>query len=146
MIVTGLPLDGWRIMKFVSLIGERDVIEEWLEKRVSIGERKGVRVELEAILRNLRFLRAESWSRPQFAWLQGHNCQGIGELITDYRGVPYRPLGCFGPEPDQFTLLIGARKDRKRKGKVQWDPENAVETAVQRKALLNEQRVSQYVL
>ena len=145
MLVSGLPQDGWRIMKFVS-DSERDMIEEWLEKTVTIGERKGVRIELETILRNLRFVRSESWSRPQFDWLQGDHCQGIGELIVDYRGVPYRPLGCFGPEPDQFTILLGARKDRKRKGKVQWDPENAVPTAINRKAMLDEHHVREYVL
>jgi hypothetical protein len=45
-------------MKFVS-DSERDMIEEWLEKGVAIGERKGVRTELEAILRRLRFVKFE---------------------------------------------------------------------------------------
>lgn len=106
--------------------GGRDLVEEWIQKKVAIGEQKGVRIELEAILRILRFVKFESWSRPQFDWLQGDHCQGIGELIVDYRGVPYRLLGTFGPQPDQFTILVGARKDRKRKGKVQWDPESAI--------------------
>ncbi len=133
-------------MKFAS-DGGRDVIEEWLNKTITIGERKGVRLELEAVMRHLRFLKAESWSRPQFDWLQGDYCKEIGEVIIDYRNVPYRPLGCFGPKPDQFTLLIGARKDRKRKGKVQWDPENAIDTAVKRKAVLSEQYLfGEYVL
>jgi hypothetical protein len=144
-MVSGLPSDGWRIMKFVS-DSERDVIEDWLAKRVAIGERKGVRIELEAILRHLRFLRFESWSRPQFDWLQGTHCQGIGELIVEFRGIPYRPLGCFGPQPDQFTILIGARKDRKRRGKVQWDPENAVQTAIDRRTVLDERHVTEYIL
>jgi hypothetical protein len=145
MLVSGLPPDGWRIMKFVS-DSERDMIEEWLAKKVAIGERKGLRIELETILRMLRLVRYESWARPQFDWLQGDHCRGIGELIVNYHGVPYRPLGCFGPEPDQFTILIGARKDRKRKGKVQWDPENAIQTAVDRKAMLDEYHVCEYVL
>ena len=145
MLISGLPPGGWRLMKFISDSG-RDLIEEWLSKAVTIGERKGVRIELETILRMLRFVKRESWSRPQFDWLQGDHCRGIGELIVDYRGVPYRPLGCFGPAPDQFTLLIGARKDRKRKGKVQWDPENAIETAIKRRDVLNEQNTAEYVL
>jgi hypothetical protein len=132
-------------MKFVS-DGDRDMIEEWLKKKVAIGEQKGVRIELEAILRGLRFVKFASWSRPQFDWLQGDHCRGIGELIVDYRGVPYRLLGTFGPQPDQFTILIGARKDRKRKGKVQWDPENAIQTAINRRALLDENHVIEYIL
>jgi len=145
MLISGLPPGGWRIMKFVSDSG-RDAVEDWLSKQVPIGERKGVRIELEAILRNLRFLKAEMWSRPQFDWLQGEHCQGIAELIVDYRGIPWRPLGCFGPEPDQYTLLIGARKDRKRKGKVQWEPENAIQTAIDRRKMLDENHVAEYVL
>ena len=137
-----LPPDGWRIMKFASDSG-RDVIEVWLNKDVPIGERKKVRIELEAILRHLRFVRKESWNRPQFDWLQGKAYEGIGEVIVDC-GVPYRILGCFGPEPDQFTLLIAAKKDRKRKGKVQWHPENAIDTAAKRKGQLDEQHL--YVL
>jgi hypothetical protein len=143
--VSGLPPDGWRIMKFVSDSG-RDRIEEWLEKTVPIGHRKGLRIELETILRHLRFLKAELWGRPQAEQLQGNYCHGTLELIVDWENVPYRPLGCFGPEPDQFTLLIGARKDRKRKGKVQWDPENAIQSAVDRRAVLDEQHILEYVL
>lgn len=145
MLVTGLPPDGWRIMSFVSDSG-RNEIEEWIEKRVAIGERKRLRIEFNDILRGLRFVRAESWSRPQFAWLHGDHCKEIGELIVDLPNVPYRPLGCFGPEPDQFTILIGARKDRKRRGKVQWDPENAIQTAIQRKAILDGRHTAQYML
>jgi hypothetical protein len=122
------------------------MIEEWLNKDIAIGNRKGFRIELEAILRNLRFVRLESWSRPQFSWLQGDNCREIGELIVDHSGIPYRPLGCFGPEFDQFTILVGSRKDRKRRGKVQWDPERAVQTAIDRKAVLDERHVTEYIL
>jgi hypothetical protein len=119
---------------------------EWLEKRVPIGERKAVRIELESILRGLRFARFESWGRPQFDWLQGDHCRGVGELIVNCRGVPYRVLGCFGPQPDQFTLLVGAKKDRKKKGKVQWDPENAIATAVNRMKELNDSHVTEYII
>jgi hypothetical protein len=144
MMFSELPDAGWRIMKFVS-DSDRDLIEDWLEK-LPIGERKGVRIELEAILRFLRFVRAELWVRPQFAWLQGDQNDGIGEIIVDYRGVPYRPLGCFGPAEDQFTILTGARKDRKRRGKVQWDPQDALSTASKRKALLPGRSNVEYIL
>jgi hypothetical protein len=75
-------------------------------------------LQLEVLLRLLRQTRASLWSRPQFAWLTGRNCAGIGEIRFDYRGAPYCVLGCFEPAPGCFTLLIGARKARKRKGKV----------------------------
>jgi hypothetical protein len=139
-----LPLGGWRILKFAS-DSQRDVIEEWLIG-LPIGERKGVRMELETMLRFLRHAKVQLWSRPQFAWLSGDNCADIGEIIFDYRGIPYRVLGCFGPVEGCFTLLIGGRKDRKRRGKVQWDPENAVTTAIKRKASLPGRPLFEYVL
>ena len=142
-MVQELPRDGWRIMKFTSNSG-RDCIVDWLDG-LPIGERKVVRIELEVILRLLRFTRSDLWTRPQFAWLQGDRNDGIGEIILDCRGIPYRPLGCFGPGEDEFTILIGARKDRKRRGKVQWNPENAVATAVNRKALLSGRTLYEYI-
>jgi hypothetical protein len=143
-MVLGLPNAGWRIMKFVS-DSDRDLIEEWLDK-LPVGDRKGVRIELETMLRYLRFVRAESWTRPQFAWLQGDQNDGIGEIILDYRGIPYRPLGCFGPADNEFTILIGARKDRKRRGKVQWHPEDALITAAKRKTFLPGRLNREYIL
>jgi hypothetical protein len=141
---TALPSGGWRILKYAS-DSQRDVIDEWLNG-LPIGERKKVRMELETLLRLLRQTKAALWSRPQFAWLSGDNCAGVGEIVFDCRGVPYRVLGCFGAAEGCFTLLVGARKDRKRKGKVQWDPRNAVETAIKRKATLPGRALLEYEL
>jgi len=143
-MVTGLPPDGWRILKYAS-DSHRDVIDEWLNG-LPVGERKKVRMELETLLRLLRQTKAALWSRPQFAWLSGGHCVGIGEIMFYCHGVPYRVLGCFGPVTGSFTLLIGARKDRKRKGKVHWDPRNAVETAMKRKATLLGRALFEYEL
>lgn len=140
MIILGhqlpaLPPNGWRIAKLASWSG-RDLIDDWL-RGLPIGQRKAVKVELETMLRFLRRTKAELWNRPQFDWIQGDKYQGIGEIILDCNGIPYRPLGCFGREADEFTLLLGTRKDRKRKGLVQWNPQNALDTAVKsRKELL----------
>ena len=144
-MITAIPPDGWRVMKFVSDSG-RDMVQEWLTRTVPIGSRNAVRIELETVLRYLRMLPIRLWTRPQFAWLQGDHCAGIGEIILDYDGVPYRPLVCLGPQPDQFTILMGARKDRKRKGHVQWDPENALYTARNRQSMLDDEHVTEYVL
>jgi hypothetical protein len=143
-MVTGLPEGGWRFLKYAS-DSQRDVIDEWLNG-LPVGENKKVRIELETLLRLLRQTKLALWSRPQFALLSGSNCSGIGELIFASRGIPYRVLGCFGPDQGCFTLLIGARKDRKRRGSVRWDPENAVETAIKRKASLPERALIDYVL
>ena len=57
----------------------------------------------------------------------------MGEIRSDYGNVEYRPLGCNGPDPDQFTILIGAFK----KGKV-WTPADARKTALKRRKELIE--------
>lgn len=133
------PEGGWRFMKVATGSG-RDAISDWLSD-VPIGERKGVRAYLVATLRHLRFLPRASWKRPQFDWLSGEKHSGIGEIRFEFRNVPYRPLGCFGPEPDQFTILIGCRKSRGRKGKTKWKPPSAPDTAaLRRQQLMNAER------
>ncbi len=133
------PLGGWRFMKFRTGAG-RDAIEEWLSD-VPIGERRGVRAYFIATLRHLRYLPRFLWRRPQFDWLSGERYKGIGELRFDFNKVKYRPLGCFGPQSDQFTILIGCRKARARKGRTIWKPSSAPETAaLRRQHLIQEER------
>jgi hypothetical protein len=105
--VPPLPPSGWRFNTLRNE-GERDLIEKWLGSDVPIGERKAVR-EYE----------------PQFKWLRGAH-EGIGEVRIHPRGKEYRFLGCLGPEPDQFTLLIGSTK----KSNKEWIPANARDSAV----------------
>lgn len=134
-----VPEGGWRFMKFATGSG-RDAIKDWLAD-IPIGERKAVRAYLVAMLRHLRFVPAAFWNRPQFAWLTGERYKGIGELICNVRNVAYRPLGYFGPRPGQFTILIGCKKTRIRKGKTKWKPSSALETAVlRRQQLIQEER------
>ena len=137
-----VPIGGWRFMKFATGSG-RDAISDWLAD-VPIGERKGVRAYLVATLRHLRFLPKASWKWPQFDWLMGEKYSGIGEVRFKFRNVPYRPLGCFGPKPNEFTILIGCRKTRERKGKTKWKPPSALETAVMRRKQLAEPGRSVY--
>ncbi len=139
---TVIPAGGWRFMKFASGSG-RDAISDWLAD-VPIGERKGVRAYLVATLRHLRFLPKASWKRPQFDWLTGEKYSGIGEVRFDFTNVPYRSLGCFGPSPNQFTILIGCKKTRARKGKTNWKPPSAPDTAVVRRKKLIETGRSVY--
>jgi hypothetical protein len=127
----GVPPGGWRFVKLSSEHG-RDLIEDWISG-LPVGDRKGVRTELRVLLRNLRLLPGKLWGRPQFSWLNGSKYHGIGEIIFDYRKVEYRVLGCFGPAFGHFALLIGATKRSKRKRRVQWSPEHAPDTAVNRK-------------
>jgi len=98
----------------------RDTFQRWLDKDVDIGQRKGVETAIKTTLRFLRFSRRDLWKEPHFKWLSG----GVGEVRSDFGNVEYRPLGCNGPGPTEFTILIGAFK----KGRV-WTPQDARKTA-----------------
>lgn len=53
------------------------------------------------------------WTRtPYFSTLQGH--KGINEIKFTFQNKQYRPLGCYGPENNEFTLLIGAMEQGNR--------------------------------
>jgi len=122
-MIPGVPPDGWRFMSMSDNQG-RDTFRRWLEKDVDIGQRKGVETALKTTMRFLMVARKELWREPHFKWLS----DGIGEIRSDFGNVEYRPLGCSGPDPDQFTILIGAKK----KGKV-WTPADAKKTATKLK-------------
>jgi hypothetical protein len=128
MLETGDPKTGWRFMSMADAQG-RDTFQRWLEKEIDQGQRKGVETAIKTTLRFLRFTKRENWKVPHFRWFGS----GIGEIRSDFGNVEYRPLGCNGPGPDQFTVLIGAYK----KGKV-WTPQDARKTAAKiRSDLLN---------
>jgi hypothetical protein len=57
-------------------------------------------------------------------------CPGILELRIKSFGVEYRPLGCYGPRPRDFTLLIGAIE---KGGKL---PSGTCQAATERKNLV----------
>jgi len=57
----------------------------------------------------------------------------VFEIRIKHAGQQYRPLGCWGPGPGQFTLLLGAKEKNNR-----FVPPEAVETAkVRAKSLLD---------
>jgi hypothetical protein len=61
---------------------------------------------------------------------------GIFELVLGLdAGVQQRPLGCVGPGPREFTLLLPATKQERRK-KTIWDPRAAVTIAERRRAIV----------
>jgi hypothetical protein len=124
----GVPRQGWRFMSMADN-QDRDTFVRWLDKEVDIGRRKGVETAIRTTLRFLRFARKDLWREPHFKWFSG----GVGEIRSDFGNVEYRPLGCNGPAPDQFTILIGAYK----KGKV-WTPQDARKTAIRRRQELLE--------
>jgi hypothetical protein len=115
----------WSFKVFVKPNG-RDTFEEWITS-IDLDAEERIR----AMIRRLSVMK--TWGRPYFSGLKGH--KNICEIRVKAKDKQYRPLGCFGPGPQVFTLLIGASK----KGKV-WSPSKAIKTAEKRLKLVFEDR------
>lgn len=61
--------------------------------------------------------------------LTGH--EGIFEIKFMSNRIVYRPLGCFGPDRHDFTLLIGAREHGDA-----FEPRNAPNIANDRRTVI----------
>jgi len=105
----------------------RDTFEEWV---TSLNDDAQERIR--GMIRRLSVTKI--WGRPFFDVIHGH--KGIHEIRVKAKNIQYRPLGCFGPGPQTFTLLIGASK----KGKKVWSPQNAIKTAGKRRKLIYKDR------
>lgn len=115
---------------------DQDVIRQWM---TSVKMPMKCQAKMDRWVRYLEVTRPADWSPELIKPLKGH--QGIYELRIDHRNVEYRPLGCFGPNESEFTLLVGAiEKDWK------LIPSSAPETAKGRCALIKmaKERVDDY--
>ena len=104
------------------------VIHQWME---NAGVKKKAIVKIERRFSYLSF--QQTWDPPLAKKLKGYD--DIYEIRIRYESIQFRPLGCFGPSPKAFTLLIGAvEKDHN------FIPRNAPEIAVQRRELIYSNR------
>lgn len=113
------------IIKVFTTEGGTNVIKKWLK-----GLPVGAQVEIEA---RLRYLETQQlWGRPYSAKRKGAY-NDIHEVIIRWNKNQYRPLGFFGPNQKEFTLLVGAQeKDSK------LDPISADDIAEKRRKIVLE--------
>jgi hypothetical protein len=120
----------WAV-RCVSTAGGRDLFDRDYSRQLV-----EVRAEFRAVLNGL--LAQEDitgWCRPNgFDRLTG-KYRELGKLRFKVANVQHRPLGFFGPERKNFTLLIWATE---RDGK--FNPPNLRETALQRMAHVKQNR------
>lgn len=103
----------------------RGEIREWIHSR---GAKPKAKIDYK--IRRLEIAPIGSWSRPDFDIMHGY--KNLHEVRAEFSGIQYRLFGCFGPQPAEFTILIGAiEKDG-------YDPRNALELADQRSKLIHE--------
>ena len=100
--------------------GDKGFLAEWCKDELDVE----AQAEFDNLLITLAAEPRVSWSMPDFKPLGG----GICELRFKVSGKAYRPLGCDGPGPNQFTILIGAYKKMKK-----WTPQDARQTAMKRR-------------
>jgi len=118
----------WIVKGFFSEYG-RDIFQEWYEQ---LPER--AQAKFDAILEYLRDTPHTQWSTAVVLPLS--EAEGIFEIRFKIRNVLYRPLGCFGPDRGEFTLLAPAREHGNR-----FEPKNAVALAETRRIIvLNDKR------
>lgn len=115
---------------FIKESGQ-DAFEDWLEDQTAQGEER-----IRALIKRMSNLK--TWDRPFFGDLHGKKYKEIKEIIVK-SDKQYRVLGCFGPGPQIFTILIGATKVSQHK-KTIWNPPNAPDTAEKRRKLVFEDR------
>lgn len=113
----------WKFKDYLNERGDNE-IRSWLD---SLSLKARIKID-----RRLRYLENVQYfhREPQYIkQLAGY--EGIYEIRVVFAGDQYRPLGCYGPEQGQFTILIGASEVGDR-----FAPRDAPEIAVQRKAII----------
>lgn len=123
-------MNYWIFKVFKSQRGV-DVIGEWLNSLPL-----EAKVQIKRRFAYLATLKKEDWRRPLAAKLKGKKYDPIYEIRVAWDKILYRPLGCFGPDENNFTLLIGAIE----KSDGIFQPRNAPETAKVRCNLIHEDR------
>lgn len=113
----------WNFKVFVSDRGSRE-IDEWLDSLP-----KRAKAKIKKKITYLEISDTSKWVRPYVCKRKGSD--KIWEIIVQFNNVQYRPLGCFGPKSDEFTLLIGAREKGGR-----LEPINVIENAEKRRNLI----------
>ena len=116
----------WNFRFYVSASG-RKVVQDWYDDQVD-----DVQARFDTVLEYLAQRKHSEWGRPEFSPLTGKH-SGLGELRFDFGKLEYRPIGCFGPNRSDFTILIGSTK----KGKI-YDPRSALDTALERREYVGE--------
>lgn len=114
----------WTFKSFLTDSGEhgRDVINEWYADLPPVAQAK-----FHTILEQLRDLPQHLWPPSCVKPLE----QGILELRFKIRNVLHRPLGFFGPDRSEFTLLMPAREQGD-----EFVPRNALQIAIDRKDIV----------
>jgi hypothetical protein len=114
--------------------GRRPLFEEEYRAQTA-----AARAEFRATWNGLRDQDREAWTRPAgFDMLSGKYSK-LGKLRFKASNAQHRPLGFFGPRPNEFTFVAWATE---RDGK--FDPPGIRDTALERMDAVREGRAEAY--
>lgn len=96
-----------------------------------------MRAYFNVLIRNLELLDRSFTRQDKVGLLRKPPCHGehLIELIGRIDRIQYRPIGWYGPQPREVTLVIGAIE---RGGA--FEPRNACRMAIERKGLVQSDR------
>lgn len=96
---------GWTILEFLTEAGNAPFTDWLLDQADDVQAVIDVRI---LTLKGMPYPWPSNWIKPYVGY------DKLRELRISYNRVQYRPLGCFGPGKQEFTLLAGAiEKDSK---------------------------------
>jgi hypothetical protein len=119
----------WKFKEFVS--ESRGEFESWLND-LPIRDQLKIEVFIK------RLLTIENWPPKLVFPLKGY--KKIYELRIKGPHVQYRPLGCYGPDRNEFTLLVGAKEEESK-----FEPKDAPDKAMERQKLIQDGRFTKYL-
>jgi hypothetical protein len=120
-------IESIREWAFRDYLDERgtNVVREWIIARPVAAQAK-----IDSILLTLKARKI--WPPQYVSSLRGY--QYIYELRIVSSGVQYRPLGCYGPDEGEFTILLGSIE---KGGKL---PKGDCKTAIERRKVILKQK------
>jgi hypothetical protein len=114
----------WAFRDYLDSRG-RNAVREWISDLPLAAQAK-----IDSILLILQV--SKIWPAQYVSALRGY--RDILELRIGSSGVQYRPLGCYGPEKGEFTILIGSIE---KGGKL---PKGDCTTAIERRKTILEEK------
>lgn len=114
----------WNFKVFVTNNGERE-FQNWLDDLPPKDYFK-----IDKFIKHLEI--NKDMSGPYFDKIKGY--ENLYEIkVYGVNKLPYRPLGCFGPNDREFTILLGAIKKNGH-----YTPKDAFKIADKRRKLIHE--------
>jgi hypothetical protein len=114
----------WAFRDYLDSRG-RNAVREWINDLPFAAQAK-----VDSILLILQVRKI--WPAQYVSALRGY--PDILELRIGSSGVQYRPLGCYGPEKGEFTILLGSTE---KGGKL---PKGDCKTAIERRKTILEEK------